>query len=356
MIGAPRQADSTGERSWTWLQIPARFAGIGILSWVAILALVVLMSGRQIGVAPDDWAYLNYFGGYGAIESSPSVWVRIVEEPLWVAYAPFAGDLLGDEQALRLTIAISVAGFLYGSATLSGGVAAFVLATFVLDVLIGPQMYFNQIRQGVALSLFLAVSALGRARPRSAIWLGAGLAALVHTSFLLVLIATVGFLSTRKRAEAIVLVVIASLAVMVVFPELLGTFRMVEFGRRSSYSFQNSLNYKFYVLAVPQYGLALYLGRPGAGDEDGRRIHDVAIAMVITSFVVTFFHEAAARLFGMCNAMVSIVLSRSLRKLRGKLAAAAWLCFLVLSLVNEGEKIAWSEDSWLGRWTSILGR
>jgi hypothetical protein len=82
----------------------------------------------------------------------------------------------------------------------------------------------------------------------------------------------------------------------------------------------------------------------------------VGIWVVAFSFAVTFFHEAAARLFGICDTIIAIVLSLNIRKLRAQVAAVIWFGVLALHLVNEAVKTNYDESSWPGRWAAILER
>ncbi len=341
---------------------PALAAGSGTLqarAWSALtLAAFCLMAfamaTRRLFTAPDDVPYLDYFSSQHLHEES-NWWLRVLAEPVWASYSSMAGEWLGAELAMRVTIGLSTLCFLYFSWRISRGAALLVLAGFVLDNQLGTQMYYNQLRQGIAVSVFLAVAWSLRRRERVGIWLSAAIAALIHSSFLIVLFAAVAALSVRHRARAIGVTIVASVIAMLLFRNFVGIHSAADvLGRRSGYALKTILNWKFYAIAVPQYFLTLYLAQPEADDLPGRRWYDVTIALVVASCVAGLVHAAGARLFYICDVFTLLVLGQNIARPRARLAATFFFVILTFIQLNEGSKTNFDKDSLYGRWVLIL--
>jgi hypothetical protein len=329
---------------------PSTAPKLSLMAWAAFLLTVFVMSMRRLYIAPDDGSYLDYFRGVQPSGVS-SWWLRALDEPLWLFYSSWAGSWLGDETAFRITLAAVILIFLYCSTALGRGAPFLILAGFIVDATIGTQMYFNQIRQGVALSLFLAVSWFARRRPRLAIWTGAGLAALTHSSFLILFLVTIVTLSLRRRVVGITLSIVASLVAILLFRETAGN---LELGRRSTYAFTSILNANFFIFSIPKYVVTLFLAHPDPEDPVARRWYDVALALVAAAFIASAVHEAGARLFYICDALIFVVLAQNIRKPRVQFAATFWMIALVFGIVTEGYNLNFNQDSWTGRWALIL--
>lgn len=159
---------------------------------VALLAAVLAL--RPMYVALDDYSYIDYFShSFQYIEFS----VRFfMDEPLWLFYSASIGEVLGPENALRLTLFLSVWFFFAAFSNIKNKNLIFLIFFFVICQEMAVQLYFNQIRQGVALSIFLFV-ALRFGRPIFA----ALLATTIHTSFLVVVVTRIFVVLIQKRSS-----------------------------------------------------------------------------------------------------------------------------------------------------------
>jgi hypothetical protein len=322
-------------------------------SWLVFAVVAFVVASRKLYIAPDDANYIVYFGG-SSTDGGEGIWLRVLDEPLWKAYAAAAGGYLGAEIAFRVTLALGVLGFLYGGASLARGGWPLVLMGFVVDPFLATQQYFNQIRQGLALSVFLTVAWIGRRRPRTAIWVGAGIAALIHSSFLFVLLCAVAALSLRRRALGISLAVLGSLAALLVLDLTGWGIDTVDLGRRSYYSFESSVNPTFFFVVVPQYVVILLLSKPAVDDISGSRWYDLTVALFAVTIAASIAFEAGPRLLYLCSAFMLIILGNGIQKPRVKMVTVMWFATLLLGAFLEGRKLGFNEDSWIGRWSAIL--
>src|SRR5271166_2545930 len=135
--------------------VPAR-ARPSIWSPLFVLTLAVIpaiLAIRKLYIAPDDLGYIVYFSNENSwleqLLNASDWWLTIIEEPLWNIYTITIGMTIGAEEAFRVTIFLGAFLFLYCSAKLSGSWSTTALL-FVFSTPLAPQMYFNQVRQGIA--------------------------------------------------------------------------------------------------------------------------------------------------------------------------------------------------------------
>lgn len=317
--------------------------------WVVFVGLALLLSGRPLYIAPDDWNYVAYFEGARWLDIGAfDVWyVSFLEEPLWRLYASQIGELIGAEGALRLTIFVSTLMFLYTANKIGRGTWLFIVLFFVLSDAMAVQMYYNQIRQGLALSIFLVTVVAG-----GGIILGALLASGIHASFLVVLPCAFVAVLARDRRYIVPLALLATIVLTIVLSKFLGD---VDLGRRAeTYELTRALNKNYYIVVLLQLSVVFYLTRPRVGDRDGKLWFSFTLMLAATALSLSFIHEAATRVMYVVNALIAIVLARNLLKRREFIAAIFWLSTIVAIQINEGLKVGSSEDTWLGRWLLIL--
>ncbi len=136
--------------------------------------------------------------------------------------------------------------------------------------------------------------------------------------------------------------------------ETVGSVDAVDLGRRSTYAFESSVNRTFFIVAIPQYVLTMLLAQPDEDDALAKRWYDLTVALLAATFAASMLHEAGPRLFYVCDALVLIVLAQNIRRPRVQLAAAMWFGIVVIGVFIEGRKVGFNEESWLGRWITIL--
>lgn len=321
----------------------------GLAAGIVFVALALVLASRALYTAPDDVNYIAYFEGTYWTQLTNSWWIYPVEEPLWSLYATSVGNVFGPESALRATIFLSALGFLYASNRLSRGAWLLVVLLFVVDEVLATQMYYNQIRQGVALSVFLLVAVLGG----GLLW-AALVATVVHSSFFVLLVSVLAALLVRKDYLIFLFILPATLVGVLLAQSFLDDF---DLGRRAAtYEFAGALNMNYYVVALLQYGLTLSLVRPASGNDDSEQIwYRVTVIFTILALSITMIHEAGARLMYISNALVLILLGQNLWRWRAVLATLFWIVALVFHQLNAAFKLSFGdEDTGIGRWWLIL--
>lgn len=328
----------------------AKRVNVAAYVWGLFLGMALLLSVRSLYIAWDDENYIAQFEG-GASEEVAwhdlIAWPALLDEPLWKLYAAQVGEIAGPEGALRLTIFLSVLIFLYSATKIGRGAWLFILFFFVLSDVMAVQMYFNQIRQGLALSVFLLTIVAG-----GGLILAALLASAIHTSFLFVLPCAFIAILAREKRYAIPLGLIATVILSALLNQFLGD---LDFGRRSGlYEPTGALNANYYIATLPQLSVVFYLARPRVGDRDDELWFYLALMAAVSALSLTFIHEAAARLMYIVHALIAIVLARNLLTRRGIIAAGWWLTTIIAIQMQQGLNMGFNEETWLGRWILIL--
>jgi hypothetical protein len=166
-----------------------------IFIYCVFLGISYLMASRDLGVSKDDFAYLNHFmGERNTFEYGNLSW--FLSDPLWSAYTSNIGFWLGEEIGYRITIFLSTFLYLFFAFKFTRSFT-FTLSLFFLTFELIAQLFFNQIRQGFAISILLSsfyLNSIGKRKFSFAILL---IAPFIHfSSFIIVVLY---FLSTQKR-------------------------------------------------------------------------------------------------------------------------------------------------------------
>lgn len=329
------------------------------LSAIVVFSLIAfILSARTLYAALDDANYIEYFSSntdwYGQLTSdSPDWWLLILGEPLWNSYTTVAGAALGPETAFRATIFVSAFAYLFFSAKLANGNWFVTTLLFLLHSDIGSQMYFNQVRQGVALSVFLALVSILRIRNvpvRMAV--ASSIAALVHSSFI-VLVATVGIFVLKPRMRIVAPLAVA--AVLFGSSRYVNLFDLVNAGRRAGlYANANILNMNFYIVTISAYAAAFYLLWPKAAEIKRSHWYFLTFGMASAAIAVTFVHEAGARLNYIAEAMICILVAKKVRTQNGVIAFGVWVFATLIFIISDYQHDEFLQASMIVRWQNIL--
>lgn len=347
-----------------------RIAQDRLLPAIFIVGISLILAGRVLYTLPDDENNIGAFEGHLAMARVG--WLYFLEEPLWQGYTSFMGSIFLPETAFRITILISSLVFLVASSKLARGAWMFVLIMFIVDPNLSAQLFSNQLRQGFALSIFLAIVA-GGGNP---FW-GAVVAAGIHSSFLFVIPCVLAANVTNKSAIFWASSILA-LAILTYFLSLL--FQDIYLGRRTdTYLLHGILTIFFYVFFVVQYGTVFSMLTDNRFDERQNNWFHLCIYFAMFTLFLCYIHEAMARLVSLANSFVMILIGFSLRIKEDRVEAAAtqkswlpsiWLmlgkeraricaAFWVLSVAGlqlyEGAKKYFDDETWYGRWMLIIG-
>jgi hypothetical protein len=317
---------------------------------VAILLFLLvswLLASRQLYTAPDDTSYLSYFDGVAASPSDSTSWEFLIEEPLWALWATTTGYALGAEMAMRATIFLSSFGLLWSASRLSKGAWVFVLLVFILSGHLATQLYFNQIRQGVALTVFLAGLASGR---RSGFFL-AGIAWTIHSSLTFAFLAMILSVLTKRFSNRNVVafsVVTAIVALSIkayidsyVFVDLLGR-------RGTGSTFERALNLNYYIVSVSAFAVVMNAVRNF--EQSDYLLWRLTWFLYCMAFVASFYHESSGRIFYLMSILYPILLARRFPK-----RIPVYVLFLMFTAASS----LWGQirdpgDSVLSRWELVL--
>jgi hypothetical protein len=312
---------------------------------IAFVIVALVLSLRRLYITPDDESYLAYFEGINFFTIFDNLWLFLIEEPLWTLYTSWLGSAIGAENAIRTTIFASSLMFLIASTKLTRGSWVFILSIFILDIHLATEMYYNQIRQGIALSVFLFLIVY-----KIDIRLAAGLAATLHSSFLIVFFAAAVTYIIRTRG-----VIFFSILYVIAVYYSKTRIGEVELGRRMAvYDIEGKLNVFYYLEALIQYGITLFLTKPKRYDKYASSWYYFTLLFIVLTVPLTFLHEAAGRLMYLASAFTAMSIGMNLHHKKARIGAVIWIFFLILIIVNEGRKLGFNEDTWLGRWILIV--
>jgi hypothetical protein len=321
------------------------------LGIIVSIAISLLLATRDMHIAPDDENYLSYFSSFfddPLSDLKEDWWNFTLNEPLWRLYASGMGDLFTAESGFRITLFLSSLLFLLASGRLTHGAWLFIFFTFALDYAFATEMYFNQIRQGVALSIFLTLITSG-INPI----LGALVASLVHTSFLTVIPC---FLLSWAIVK---LNVHWFIGVTLILASAFLIYRMapnIDLGRRSGYEAIAVLNINHYIIAIVQYGsVLLFFFRQKDFFDDKQQVWlYLSFFYFILVTCLTFIHEAAGRLMLIENAFMMILIGMHFKSKGTKLVALFWLLTIFANDLNEAQKATNVTNNIFYKWSKIL--
>jgi hypothetical protein len=330
------------------------FLGIQLKTWLGIItsiAISLVLASRNLYIAIDDEAYVTYFTFFNDpfLKLKDGWWSFVLDEPLWALYTSFIGSVFGAETALRITIFISSLMFLVASGNLTRGAWLFVFCTFIIDDVLAPQMYFNQLRQGFALSIFLTIIAIGL----SPFW-GAVTALLVHSSFLLVApILLMSLMTVKFNVNRILVIIIAILSVFLIK----NMASDIDLGRRSNeYELKSNLTIFYYLIEIFQYGpvFLFFFSKKYFYEKTQLFWLNFSLVSFLFTMGLTFIHEASARMIYIANAFMMIVIGQNLYRKQVKIIALLWLLMLMALNIHEAPKKKFLKDSFFDRWSEIL--
>jgi len=322
------------------------------MAWIAPVAIFIIvalvLARRPLYTAADDLEYLSYFSGTSATLVD-SLWSTVIEEPLWIWYSASLGGVLGPELALRVTIFIATMGLLLAATKLARGAWVFVLLAFLLDASMATLFYYIQVRNGLALSLFLTVIAFAGNS-----LVAAAVASSVHTSFLVgVPCSVLTHLTGKSKLAFAAGVALTAVGVVVVGQQL----QQLHLGRRTgTYEWGSTSNANFYLVALVQYAIMLWGVWPSRRDEHINRLLRYTTIFFVTALSLTFVHEAAVRLVFVSRMLLVVSLGASMKTPRAKVAGAVWIGLLVLLVLLDSLAMEMSPDAWLARWEAILAK
>lgn len=320
--------------------------------WIGValsIVIALLLASRNLYVALDDNNYIVYFSIDDAFSGlSGHWWNYLLDEPLWRLYCMLLGKTFGPEGALRVTIFFSTLMFLVASGKLTRGAWVLVFFAFVIDDNLATQMYFNQIRQGFALSIFLIIIAIGF----SSLW-GAAVAALVHSSFLPVIPCLLMAMCVRKfNVHWIIAVMVTFIGAYVLF----SLSPNIDLGRRSEYELASHLTLTNYIVSGFQYAAVLTFFFRNRDSYDNKQQVWIYLSLIYFIFVtcLSLFHEVAGRLMNFENVFIMILLGLTFKRAQVKVVALLWLLLILAIQIKESQKINNLNNSTFDRWALIL--
>ena len=315
------------------------------MGYFMVALLATLLALRPMYAALDDYNYINYFS-YSFQYSEFSVRF-FMDEPLWLLYSVNLGKVLGSENALRMTLFLSVWLFFAAFSNIKNKNFISLIIFFVICQEMAVQLYFNQIRQGLALSLFLFVAVRFRMPIFAAL-----LAATIHTSFLVVIAAQILVVLIKKRSWLYLAIFTVSVGVSIyIFSHL----SIDDLGRRA-YQYENAgkLNVFYYTYLAIQYFPVIFwmsrLRKQVLMDEHYLQ----AIVYMMLAITISLFSEAGGRLMYIVPVFWMWLILENFQSKHAKLALTWLLCTLLFSSLYGTTKVE-SYDSWLGRWYLIFG-
>lgn len=321
-----------------------------LLGISASIVISLILAIRNIGIAIDDDNYLYYFtfSDISFSDVKSDWWNFLLNEPLWLTYSSLIGSAFKAESALRITVFAGSLMFLVATGKLSRGAWLFIILAFVIDPMLATQMYFNQIRQGFALGIFLTI-AMGGVSPI----LAGVVASLIHSSFLVVTPCFALALVFKKLnihwVIAVIIVCIGGLIISKVAPD-------IDFGRRTSYELKSELTLMNYLVSIFQDGLVLYFFLRKKDIYDDKQTLWLYTSLIYFVFVtcLTLIHEAAGRLMYLEHVFLMISIGMNFEKKGVKNIALFWLVILFALEANEARKPNNLSNTWLDRWSLIL--
>lgn len=322
------------------------------MSKILFLLISLLLASRSLHVAPDDSSYLDHFSGDIYVGNG---WLEyIIEEPLWAIYTIGLGNFFGPEWALRLTIFLSCFIFLNSSFKLMGDRSLlFLILIFVFSSQLATQLYFNQIRQGVALTIFIFGFSYGFKKGIIA----SLIASMVHTSLLIVFAGMFIVRQTKKNKVWKLFFAVALLFCVFIPPGFLDVRQYYELiaGRRFGvHSLEQALNLNFFILWPPVYYGALLVMKKFMVSNEDRLFWRFNIVFVTSVLGLSFFFEAAGRVLYFVYIFIPIVIARGFPRLIPTYLAGFWVLIIVAYNTYEYFKEPEVVNSLFGRWGLIL--
>ncbi len=338
--------------------------GIDALQWPATLASLLvffaisfILSAREIYVAVDDLNYVAYFSNselfYERLELEGADWWQLfIDEPLWNVYTTAMGVTFGPEMAFRITIFAGALLYFLAATRLAGGNWATTTFFFVLHPSIGAQLYVNQIRQGVAFSVFLMLAAVLKQRPSIRTALASGVAALVHSTFIpMLLLSALYIVKARTRVIASIVCVVA----IVVASQYVDLLSMISIGRREGeYSSRVTVNANFYIAMLTTYGSIFYLLWPGTKESDASEWYFLSFAIAAFVICAVSVFDGGGRLTCISDTVVCILVARNIRSRNGIMAFWVMVCVMFITIISNYKYDSVTQANSIEKWQIIL--
>lgn len=327
-----------------------------IVAVSVFLLISMVLCSRNLHIALDDENYIAYFTGAHQIAGSleyRSVWLELLDEPIWKNYTAWSGSLLDPWTAERITIFISAFFFLYAFRVHSGGNFIIISTLFIFDPILATQMYFNQLRQGLAFSIFFALLSIANFKDRRWMWLlSSFIAFLIHSSFIVFFISILISILIPKNPWIIAATAIGLVIACLLFEYILSS---IDFGRREGrYGNEGALNINYYITALMGYGATLFFLVRSTFIRQNQFYLYVMIFLFSLAIGLSLIHEAAARLMYFADGMMTLLVVGSTKTNNGKLALCTWVGFIGLSTLFVLLKPDIYDDNMFSRWDLIL--
>jgi EpsG family len=324
---------------------------------IAFVLVAYALSSRPLYTALDDAGYIEYFSNnsfwLSATGNEDWYWWRwIIEEPLWNIYCAWLGEMLGPEAAFRTTIFLSVFMYLFFASKLSGGNWAITFLLFVFHPHLATQMYHNQVRQGVALSVFVALASTLSLNSWKKMGVASGVAALVHSSFLLVFVAIASYIvkpSLRIPAA------LAAISILIIISQSVDLSSVIDMGRRRDVYLQQSLlNVNFYIVSITLYSFVFYLLSPDSYKSQSYDWYLLSVNIAIIAIGVGAIHEAASRMIYIAEAATCILVARNIQSPRGAIALLIWATGVAVNIISDYQYDASAQLRLFDKWQQII--
>lgn len=313
------------------------------LSFIKIsvfILIALLLSQRDMYIAPDDYSYMSYFNQLHTINSN-NYFLYLIEEPVWHFWIYVTTLIFNPENALRFTIFFITILFLFSASKVNNKLFLLVAIVFIFHEHFATQMYFNQIRQGFALSLFLFFATYLK-RPV----IGSAIAILIHTSFIFPFLVIV-LITKVKSIRGIVLFSIIGLLLLYISTILLDN---LDLGRRTtSYEFEGKFAFSFYIYSIMLYTPILLLIAFFRNKEKFHFWFKLTLSAFFIFLGFTLFYSAAGRLLYYLSAFMLLMIMENYKSLGGKLALSYYFLFFVMQTL-------YFEPVVFERWSLILYR
>src|SRR5680860_586615 len=297
-----------------------------ILVWAG---LIIFLTFRVVPTSLDDNTYMNYFDGAQtelAVQggSLAELYIYATNEPVWRMYSYSLGRIFSPENCVRLTIAISL--LLLAIAAFLSGRPLLFLAMYAVTSGLLFNINYTQIRQGLALAVFLVSIILSRRIRFSAL-----LACLIHSSFLLLLLAVL-VREIKTRTQAVVTISVSIIGGSLLLSQL-GISGML--GRRGYYEgFTDTNNINFWVgnitIMLVVFLLARWYSRMGGAAQIQAKVLDISVLNTIGALLFSILVAPIAGRF-IINSYALQIYALSDRKMPRKqpfwLFVFGWLLF-----------------------------
>jgi hypothetical protein len=314
---------------------------------IIFMLISLTLSLRTIFIASDDISYLQHFGGMLNISTTENILINLLNEPLWVSYTSMMGNIFTPESAFRLTLFISTFIFLFALSRLSNRYTYIVLI-FIFSFALSTQMYFNQIRQGFALTIF--IFGLDRGHLKSLFF--TIIASLIHVSFLFVLLLQVLIIFTRRMKfwEAKILIFFLIIFTIGLFTSFDFTEYFIYFGSREELiGINKNYNMAYYILFIPLFFLPIFTIKKYLVFNSDILFWRFVFIFTMFYFSSILIHSSFGRLQYLNFAFIPILLGKCIPTKTPVITSILWLSFVIILNINDVLSGVPIDQTWFGR-------